>query len=103
MHSQVDGTLLEPLLKHVVEAYALLPDKAALEKELSIYLIESARRELGLENPDMHLVVGALRLARNELSHAPRLQAVCRNIDVHLESLPVMRNTPSRTQASPQP
>jgi hypothetical protein len=92
MHTDVDMALLEPLLKRVVEAYAALPGKAVLEKDLSIYLIESARRELGSENPDVHLIVGALRLARNELSRAPDLHAVCQNIDLQLEHMPAPRS-----------
>jgi hypothetical protein len=96
MQSDVEMTLLEPLFKHIVEAYAVLPYKAALEKELSVYLIESARREFGSEHPDMHLIVGALRLARNELSHAPGLHALCQNIELQLEHLPAPRSGPAR-------
>jgi hypothetical protein len=100
---QVDMMLLEPLFKRIVEGYGALADKAALEKELSIYLVESARRELESDHPDMALVVGALRLARNELSHAPDLHAVCQNIDVQLEHLPALRNSAARAAPSAHP
>jgi hypothetical protein len=100
MREHMDISLLDPLLEHVVGAYSLLPDKAALEKELSIYLVESARRELGTESPDMHLVVGALRLARNELSHSPDLHALCQIIDLQLEHLPSPHSGSARGRPS---
>jgi hypothetical protein len=100
---QIEMLLLEPLFKRIVESYGALPDKAALEKELSIYLIESARRELESDHPDLHLIVGALRLARNELSHAPELHAVCQNIDLQLEQLPAPRSGASRVSPPVHP
>ena len=75
---------LAPLMERVVEGYLLLPDKPVEETQLSIYIVESASRELASSLPDRNFVMRAVRLARRELSDLPEFAALCDTIETQL-------------------
>ena len=88
MLANLDLTLLASLFERIAEGYESLTAHTARHKDLSLYLIDSARRELSSAKPDTEFIAGALRLAHRELKHIPNLAPLCQIIEAQIRQGP---------------